>query len=137
MAGGVANIWGNLLPDDNHGGSQPYQIDTINIKHLIKTYAEFFDNRFKKEMQPSLNGEAMYLATPDNAQAIIYQEDTDGITINLDNAPGQLRAVAVDAKKAYQEIDLGKIKTQGNTWKAPYKSDWAIALGDFETESTP
>ena len=137
MAGGVANIWGNLLPEGNHGGSQPYQVDTINIKDQIKTYAQFFDNRFKKDMQAATQGEAKYLATPDQSQVLIYQEDAEAIEISLKNAPAQLRAVAVDANKAYQEIELGEIKTQGNTWKAPYPSDWALALGDFEQKVIP
>ncbi len=65
---------------------------------------------------------------------VMRLEDTEAIEIDLKNAPVTLRAVAVDANKAYQEVDLGEIVTQGNTWTAPYPSDWAIALGNFEQE---
>jgi len=132
MAGGVANIWGNLLPEKNHEGSQPYDIDTIHIKHQIKTYATFFDNRFRKEMEAYSTGDARVLSVPDGQQALVYQENTDHILIDLQAKPGKLKAVAVDTQKAYEEINLGKIKTNGKTWKAPYPSDWAIALGKFE-----
>ena len=132
MAGGVANIWANLLPEENHGGSQPYDIDTIHIKHQIKTYATFFENRFLKEMEAYQTGEAKVLSIPDGSKAVIYQEDTEQIEINLKASPGKINAVAVDTKKAYKEISLGKIKGKDYTWKAPYKSDWAIAVGNFD-----
>ena len=48
FAGGVANIWGHLLPDKDHGGSHSYASGTVGIKHQIKTYAEFFKRRFLK-----------------------------------------------------------------------------------------
>ena len=41
------------------------------------------------------------------------------------------KAVAVDAKKPYAEISLGELRPRKNTWKAPYKSDWAVAVGEF------
>jgi hypothetical protein len=44
-AGGVANIWGHLLPDSDRGGSQPYDRGNARIKHLIKTYATFFRDK--------------------------------------------------------------------------------------------
>jgi hypothetical protein len=51
MAGGVANIWGNLLPRADQGGSQSYDHGDVRIKHQIKTYATFFRDkrRFRKE----------------------------------------------------------------------------------------
>ena len=44
---------------------------------------------------------------------------------------GRRHAVAVDAKKHYQEIDLGSLNSSNQTWNAPYRSDWAIAVGSF------
>ncbi len=131
IAGGSANIWGNLLPDEYHGGSQPYQVDTINIKHQIKTYSVFWENRFRKEMESFKVGETMHLANPEQSLVVIYQEDTGKVPINLPKASGQLKAIAVDALKSYEEIDLGMISTKDFVWEAPYVSDWAIALGKF------
>ena len=130
LAGGVANIWGNLLPDDDQGGSQPY-----DIKALINTYARFFENRFLKEMQTDKNGEVLSLKTPDRKQLIFYQENTNQIAMNL-SEPSKMPAVAVDTKKAYQEIKIGPLSGEDPTWKAPYTSDWAIAVGNFGEEAS-
>jgi len=51
--------------------------------------------------------------------------------MNLSQMHGPQRAAAVDARAGYKEIDLGTLTAQKHTWKAPYKSDWAIAVGDF------
>ena len=44
---------------------------------------------------------------------------------------GPQKAVAVDALKPYKEIDLGTLEAAEQTWKAPHKSDWAVAVGRF------
>ncbi len=41
--------------------------------------------------------------------------------------------VAVDTKKAYREIAVPMPGGDVSVWKAPYKSDWALAIGDFTT----
>jgi len=135
MAGGVANIWGNLLPEENHGGSQPYDIDTIHIKHQIKTYSLFFEDRFTNDMDviELLNSpELRCLKNPDNTRIIFYQEDTDHIETTSLNPKGNLPAVAIDTKRAYEEIKITPQSGDTFSWKAPYKSDWAIAIGTFK-----
>lgn len=126
LAGGVANIWGNLLPDDDHGGSHPYA-----IKPQIKTYARFFEKRFLKEMQTEKKGEVLSLKTPDHKHLIFYQENTAEVDINLSHIPAKMPAVAVDTKKEYKEIKIGPLSPKNHVWKAPYKSDWAIAVGNY------
>ncbi len=45
---------------------------------------------------------------------------------------GKQPAIAVDVKKAYQEVGLGALNAQlHNSKRLPYRSDWAIAVGDF------
>lgn len=126
LAGGVANIWGNLLPEDDQGGSRPY-----HIKQQIKTYALFFEDRFLKDMQSQKQGDVLSLQTPDHQYMIFYEEDTDQVKLDLRQIPTQLPAIAVDTKKAYQEIKIRDLSTEDSSWKAPYKSDWAIAVGKF------
>ena len=41
-------------------------------------------------------------------------------------------AIAVDTKLDYVEIDLGTLSDTNRIWTAPYISDWAIAVGDFD-----
>jgi hypothetical protein len=126
MAGGVANIWGNLLPTDDQNGSRPYA-----IKHLIKTYSRFFTNRFKKEMQSEKLGTALCLRTPDGNHQLYYSEGTREIKMNLEGLPSHLEIVAVDTKKLYQEIKINPLSLRNQIWQAPYPSDWAMAVGDF------
>lgn len=126
MAGGVANIWGNLLPESDHEGSRPYA-----IKEQIKTYARFFEDRFLKEMVTEYAGPELRLVTSEGTRAIVYREDAGVVRLDLRRMNGRLPAVAVDAKGAYEEIDLGTLSPGLHTWKAPYRSDWAVAVGAF------
>jgi hypothetical protein len=126
MAGGIANIWGNLLPEDDCEGSRPY-----DIKELIKTYSRFFEHRFLIEMDTFYDGPELRLAVPMGNHAIIYREDCDIVRLNLKSLNGTQPVIAVDTKKPYQEIDIGSFVAGNHTWKAPYRSDWAIAVGVF------
>jgi hypothetical protein len=38
------------------------------------------------------------------------------------------KAIAVDTKKEYKEIMLGRKKSGSYTFEAPYVSDWAIVV---------
>lgn len=126
LAGGVANIWGNLLPEADEGGSQPYA-----IREQIKTYARFFEHRFLKEMQTVYEGPELRLVTPDGSNAIVYREDSDIVRLRLSGMSGPLPVVAVDAKKPYAEVEVGVLDAEDQVWEAPYRSDWAIAVGEF------
>jgi hypothetical protein len=130
MAGGVANIWGNLHPhNENERGSTPYPAE---LKKQIKTYAQFFEDRFLKEMETMYQGPELRLASPDSAHYLVYREDTDVVQLELSRMEGSQPAVAVDAKKAYEEIEIGALPPGQHTWEAPYRSDWAVAVGRFE-----
>jgi len=160
LAGGVANIWGNLTPhNDNHQGSNPYDNkglctssgERVNIKHLIKTYSLFWENRFLTSLKRnnsiivnadssirSVEDTGLCVGMSDNAgeHYIMYKENTSTLSIDLTGMKGSQPAVAVDAKASYSEIDLGTINPQIFTWNAPDTSDWAIAIGDFDASST-
>ena len=131
MAGGVANIWGNLL----NGGyySRPYP----NADEL-KTWSLFFKSRFLKELRRNnniTNGVCLQRST--NADYIIYIEDASSVQFNLSGMRGSQPAIAVDTKASYQELNLGILDPKSHTWDAPYNSDWAIAIGDFSIDETP
>jgi len=126
MAGGVANIWGNLLPDSDNGGSRPYK-----IKEQIKTYSQFFEHRFLKEMTTEFLGPELRLSTPDGTHAIIYREDADLVRLDLTRMKGPMPVVAVDIRAPYKELDVGILSSQHHAWQTPYRSDWAIAVGSF------
>ncbi|MBD3290293.1 DUF5060 domain-containing protein, partial [candidate division KSB1 bacterium] len=127
MAGGVANIWGYYLPQyDDDELSRPYP-----IKDQIKTYSTFFEHRFLPEMGTFYDGPELRLAVPDGKHAIIYRENCDIVRLNLQSLEGKQSAIAVDTKKPYKEIEIGNFAVGNHTWKAPYRSDWAIAVGVF------
>jgi hypothetical protein len=45
------------------------------------------------------------------------------------------KAISVDTKKPYREILIGQLTPNKLTWKAKYKSDWIIAVGDFASRT--
>jgi hypothetical protein len=131
MAGGVANIWGYLLPDrmrvSNHGPAFPYP-----QPHLVNTYAEFFRGRLLMEMRRDNDmTDGVCLRDPSGTHWLVYREDVDSVRLDLSGMPEAQVAVAVDTKKPYKEVDLGQLRPEQQNWKAPYVSDWAIAIGEF------
>ncbi len=63
---------------------------------------------------------------------IFYREDTEELALGLDAMDGVQPAVAVDTRKPYAEIRIGELDRKRHLWRAPYRSDWAIAVGVFE-----
>jgi len=124
MAGGAANIWGNLLDPRPDGMSHPYP-----NKHQIKTWSRFFKDRFRKEMvRDNKLTDGVCLKVPGEL-LVFYKEDTDSIKMNLGELRGRIRVVAVDTRKPYREIKLAGIKAGSEqVFKAPHRSDWAVAV---------
>ena len=129
MAGGVANIWGRLEEDKKGGGSVPYP-----NKDQIKTCARFFEGRFTNDLiRDNSVTDGLCLRDQDRTVYIVYKEDTSSIMLDLSDAGGAMQAIAVDAKKAYEEIDLGALNPGKQNMALPYRSDWAVyAVGDEE-----
>lgn len=127
MAGGVANIWGYLVPAADEGGSQPYP-----NAGQIRTWATFFEQRFLPGMRPDndLSKDAWVLREGSH-RFVFYQEDTGSLAIDLSSMPEPQPAVAVDARRAYREIDLGILAPGHHTLEFGRLSDWAIAVGPF------
>ncbi|HEY8503237.1 MAG TPA: hypothetical protein VIL46_01555, partial [Gemmataceae bacterium] len=131
MAGGVANIWGCLLGEGGDGGpALPYP-----DPHAIRTYAEFFRHRFLNDLRrDNTLTDGVCLRTPDSGHFLFYKEETDSLRMDLAAMPGPRRAVAIDTRKPYREIDLGRLEPRRQEWKAPHRSDWAIAVGEFRAD---
>ena len=129
MAGGVANIWGNLLPEDDRGGSRPYP---PGVKEQIKTHARFWERRFLRGMRGEYVGPELRLSVEGGAHAVIYREDTDRVRVDFSRLPPGAPAVAVDARAAYREVPLPAGTGGVRTYEMPHHSDWAVAVGDFD-----
>jgi hypothetical protein len=124
MAGGAANIWGNLLNPRPDGVSHPYP-----NKEQIKTWSLFWQDRFKKEMicDNSIT-DGVCLKVPGRLLTF-YKENSDSIKINLSELKNKFDAVAVDTRKKYKELRLSHFSAKPEqVFKAPYKSDWVIAI---------
>ncbi|MCK5271351.1 MAG: hypothetical protein KAJ52_02195, partial [Sedimentisphaerales bacterium] len=72
------------------------------------------------------------LKTTTNDNYVFYKEDTKSVQMNLSGMGTALPAIAVDAKLNYAEINIGTLSPTSQTWNAPYVSDWAVAVGDFD-----
>ena len=124
MAGGAANIWGNLLDPRPDGVSHPYP-----NKHQIHTWSKFWKSRFKKQMLRDNSITDGFCLKIRGKLLVFYKEDTDSVKMNLGEFQGSFRAVAVDTKSAYKEIEITDLKPDtGQLFKAPARSDWAIAV---------
>ena len=124
MAGGAANIWGNLLDPRPDGVSHPYP-----NKHRIHTWSKFWKNRFKKQMLRDNSITDGFCLKIRGKLLVFYKEDTDSVKMNLGELQGSFDAVAVDTKSAYKEIEITGLKPDtGQLFKAPTRSDWAIAV---------
>jgi hypothetical protein len=131
MAGGVANIWGNLIDESNPNrtleASAPYP-----NPEMIKTYALFFEDRFWADMvRCNQLTHGLCLMRPTNIHYVFYTEEVSSVRMDLSGMDGSQRAVAVDTRVPYKEIVLGVLSAEEHKWDAPYVSDWAIAIGDF------
>ncbi|NBC11367.1 MAG: hypothetical protein GVY24_06470, partial [Planctomycetes bacterium] len=155
MAGGAANIFGNLTKtggltvSGNDGGSLPYPDGTLGypagtteVQQQIKTWSTFFNDhqRFLVDMerQNDLTGgpanQQYALESKDGNLIVIYGEDTDEIAVKLSELIGDsdwsagAKIIAVDTREVYQEIDLGAFSLTDETIDLGQTSDWALAV---------
>jgi hypothetical protein len=130
MAGGVANIWGNLIGpegsvDTNQRGSFPYP-----KPYWIKTHSEFFRDRFFGDMvRDNRITDGTCLKRSGGTFYVFYREDATSIRMDLSKMPDAQPAIAIDTLKPYREIELEELSPKEHVWKAPYQSDWALAVG--------
>ncbi len=98
----------------------------------LKTYLRFWSGRYRLEMeQANKLTDGYCIRTHTRPQFVFYKENTGSITLDLSGISGAQPAIAIDTKKPYLEIDLGLLQPDYQTWMAPHRSDWAIAVGEF------
>ena len=137
MAGGVANIWGDLTGDDGANDGTATSASFPNPE-WIKTYAVFFKDRFHQNLvRCNSLTDGVCLQQPDNRTFLMYKENASSIVLYLSDMEGAQAAVAIDTKLSYQEVSLGSLNPSNQTWQAPYTSDWALAIGTFNVDSMP
>jgi len=124
MAGGAANIWGNLLNPRSDDMSHPFP-----NKDQILTWSRFWKDRFRKEcVRDRRLTDGVCLKRP-GTSLVFYRENADTIRMDLSELRGPIRVVAVDTCRRYEEIEVVGLKAgPDQTFKAPHFSDWAVAV---------
>ncbi|UCF14174.1 MAG: DUF5060 domain-containing protein [Phycisphaerales bacterium] len=124
MAGGAANIWGNLLDPHPFSMSNPYP-----NRNQILTWSRFWKERFRKELaRDNSLTDGVCLKVPGRL-LIFYKEDTNSIRMDLTELKGAIEAVAVDTRRDYKEIAISGLKAgHDQVFEAPVDSDWAVAV---------
>lgn len=126
MAGGMGG-WFGFYPDSPHPYPHPGQ---------LRCARRFFNEQFRIDMEPANElTDGLALCTPDHSFYIFYRQEAKSIRMNLSAMPQPKPAKAVDAAAPYRAIDLGILNPGRRSWIAPYISDWAVAVGDFESHS--
>ena len=127
LAGGIGAWWGFYQYGVAGSPLPPYpnpeQLATVN---------QFWAERFLLDMERANSLTDGYCLKRTNDNYVFYKENTNSIQMNLSGIGQALPAVAVDTKLDYAEINLGTLNRTSQTWTAPYVSDWAIAVGDFD-----
>ncbi len=129
MAGGAASIWGHY-PDDGCSAGTGGK-DYPDPGHL-RTHRRFWEHRFRTDFEPGdkLN-DVIVMKNTSASHWVLYGEGTSVIDVDLSAMDGPQKAVAVDCKAEYLEIDAGTLSAENQTISLPHSSDWAIAVGDF------
>lgn len=124
MAGGAANIWGNLLDPRPDGMSHPYP-----NKAQILTWSRFWKDRFRKEsVRDNSLTDGVCLKVPGKL-LVFYKENTDSIAMDLSELGSAIEGIVVDTCGDYREIALGDLQAKpGQIFKASHRSDWAVAV---------
>ena|GEM_PF-970773 len=128
LAGGIGSWWGFYKLGVAQSPLPPYP----NPEQLV-TVNRFWHDRFLLDMQRANSLTDGYcLKTTTNDNYVFYKESTNSVQMDLSGMASARPAVAVDTKLEYAEIDLGALSATSQSWTAPYVSDWAIAVGDFD-----
>ena len=153
MAGGVANIFGNLegpdlmsmlaygservfgnrnseavfgnLVGDKDNQARGSQPYPPELQGM--TYRRFFADRFPLRPKISRTDEQYVLQS--EGSYLAYAEDAAQFDLTeVESVLVDAVIVAVDAKKSYAEISLSASELTNSMWRAPYRSDWAISV---------
>lgn len=121
LAGGAGAIYGTLWgPGPEY--PNPEQLTAI---------ARFWEHRFLHPMRPHpdpIDGLVMH---DGERRHVAYKEDTSDITIDIQPDMANVPIVAVDTRRAYDEIAIGTRDSGTHVISLPTHSDWVLAIGDF------
>lgn len=119
MAGGVAAIWG---VDWDLQAPYPHP-------EQLRTHRAFWTRWPLGEGSSAAREDgSLVLLSADGDRAVVYAVDSDVVV--LPPIPHGASVWAVDTLLEYAELDVTPAGDgAGATWRAPYVSDWAVAVG--------
>jgi len=146
MAGGMGGFFGHFSVRFNSFGpfSQKcgcgYHPDSL--KCAFRCFRDFWaKGRFMFDMVVDTNrvrnGTGYCLRTNDYRNFVFFVENDSTADIDLSGMPGSQKVVVVDAKNEYREINKGSISAGWRKIDFGYTSDWAIAIGNFDSQTAP
>jgi len=142
IAGGIANIWGNLTSSGNRYDSGINEGDRPSAAFPnadeLRTYRAFVDRYFELGLR-NCDGEADAACQrrANGTSRNLYKEDTNSINVDLSGASGSRQVIAVDTRRAWAPLDLGSIAAGNVQISLPYVSDWAVNVGGNGTAPPP
>lgn len=126
ICGGVANIWGQLEAGTITAGTRQY-----SNKAAIKTYHQFwfYEGRYPlvTVADDALASVGHCIRASDHGAYAFYAEGVSSVQIDLADAPGNMRVIAVDTTAAYSETVAEASLAPGvHTVSLGSTSDWAL-----------
>ena len=122
LAGGAGAIYGTVW------GPGP---DYPNPEQLAGV-ARFWEDRFQHRLRPHPDPVDGLVMHDGEGRYVVYKEDTADITIDIPPDMVSVPIVAVDTRRTYDEIDVGTRDAGTHVISLPRRSDWALAIGDFD-----
>jgi hypothetical protein len=141
MAGGMGGFFGHFSVRFNSYGPFSQQCGCGYHPESLKTAFRCFNDFWAKgrflfdmvvETKRVRRAIGHCLRTTDAKNFVFFIENANSVEIDLSKMPGPRQVIVVDAKKAYREIDKGRLSTGWQALDLGHTSDWAIAVGQFE-----
>jgi hypothetical protein len=125
MAGGVANIWGNMM--FGAGGSYDAGSRAYPNRSELKIYSDFMTPRFRSDfLRCDSLADGHCLRTPTHTNYLVYKEDAGSIRLDLRGMAGTIRFTAMDTRTG-SKIN-GTLRSAQQDWTAPYVGDWVLDI---------
>jgi hypothetical protein len=144
MAGGLGGFFGHFSVRFN--GFGPFSENCgcgyhpDSLKRAFRCFRDFWaKDRFMFAMAVDTGrvrqSTGYCMRTEDCRHFVFFIENNGTAEIDLTGMPGSQQVVVVDVKKEYLEISKGRMSAGRKKIDFGYTSDWAIAIGDFGTET--
>lgn len=144
MAGGMGGFFGHFSTRFNSFGPFSQKCGCgyhpESLKTAFRCFRDFWaKDRFRFEMIVDVDrvrkGTGYCLRTQDCRNFVFFVENASKVEIDLSNMPDSQPVIVADAINEYREINKGRMYAGWHRIDLGYISDWAVAVGDFNSET--